>query len=1237
MKGFIHNKSLRSSPSEEGETSDASKLTGGLFLNQHSGTLGEDVVVIDSKDAKGSDSTLGSSDGGGSREFSDSSTNLSPSMMPSKSLWTWAFGGTSIVSPRESARDSGNSTANDAASSKNSSKRSPTVREGKEFKKKTRGHRRKTSGAFEVRTYLPIDQLRAEDYKVNRARDPKSLKLGSKWFALSGGLQKKTASSRAGISYHTYLSPGALAKDSRDRIQIEKDIERTCLSEDVHPGLHAYFSDTLWTSEEEVIENGSQKGSVQGQNETKHFSPATFDVSKELRRVLCAAVVRNPHLGYTQGMNYLGCMFLGLMQEEDAFWTLCAVIEDLRTPDYFSASPRTLGGYHLDAHILDGVVQEVFSELKPQEGETKDSAEFLGALDDLQGLAQALSLFYPRWLLPLFYSELRLDTMIALWDAFFVINPTISAESVPATPVSFKSPLSQPSAMSWERLMISPRSQLRLRAGAGESALMSAVLTIVEKALAKFQQMNESKEASEGPFALFRDVCKSLSPEDLIHGFVTYLPRVSPPLLRRRRRRIISTRARASNASPWGTPVLSDITGFKRDTVDVYQRGFWGWSEAQQGKGVSQALNLKKKAGYGEFRTHLSVQEEGLWMEVTGNQKVPILRGPKLSFPRARIPGNQEPYLPPGSRIRILKKQGHWIKHVNGWSPGRNLKDIPAPAQGLELEAFTALAESCGVERRRCLNLFHQADVDGNGFVDFPEVLYSLSSLRHEADPHLQAKSLFLLYCENKSGLLDERAANALAKDLVLPRHLCSLMSERLKEGHGFMSLHSFESLLETPHSFEFHVRETPVHPASTTATRDSGDIKQANDIGGVNISAKVKDGADAKAPLANVMEEDEEKLRYYERLGDGGGVEGRRGDEELGGEDGEGYNDDDDNDEDCGGRGRLVVATKANFDLQQQLREHGYGRPTLQIKSESSLDSIQPHHGSPVIAASWKDDALLPKASKSNGRKSMTSGCASGIEAAPFLDTPTNASSSSFQHRLHQRQCSAPSDASVRSSSVGSNFPPQPITASMLASASNPKPDKTKESVRFGRIYSEPDSEKNNSRNGSGSSGEIGNDSEDNRESARRQLSSSASVMSKKRPGDSYSAQIAATTAAVTTTNTKRKTSLEISSSSSPLPGGAKDGGAGDEEQVKQLSALEVKKNRMREYLRPLSISLDPLLPIWETDPEKGGGGRAMKVKLFSPPLSLPPLCLSPSLSLSLSPLLIWMELSTVSMIELR
>lgn len=86
------------------------------------------------------------------------------------------------------------------------------------------------------------------------------------------------------------------------------------------------------------------------------------------------------------GLNYLGCLFLGLMYEEDAFWTLCATIEDIRPADYFSPSPRTLGlcehqdeivcttsfsngcgqlgGYHLDVHILDGVVREVFPELK---------------------------------------------------------------------------------------------------------------------------------------------------------------------------------------------------------------------------------------------------------------------------------------------------------------------------------------------------------------------------------------------------------------------------------------------------------------------------------------------------------------------------------------------------------------------------------------------------------------------------------------------------------------------------------------------------------------------------------------------------------------------------------------------------------------------------------------------------------------------------------------------------------
>ena len=49
-----------------------------------------------------------------------------------------------------------------------------------------------------------------------------------------------------------------------------------------------------------------------------------------LRRVLAAYALRNPSVGYCQGLNFVAGMLLKSgMDEEDAFYSLCTVVEDV--------------------------------------------------------------------------------------------------------------------------------------------------------------------------------------------------------------------------------------------------------------------------------------------------------------------------------------------------------------------------------------------------------------------------------------------------------------------------------------------------------------------------------------------------------------------------------------------------------------------------------------------------------------------------------------------------------------------------------------------------------------------------------------------------------------------------------------------------------------------------------------------------------------------------------------------
>ena len=57
---------------------------------------------------------------------------------------------------------------------------------------------------------------------------------------------------------------------------------------------------------------------------------------EELGNVLGAYVKRNPTVGYCQGMNFLVAHMLRYMEEEEAFWLLCLLVESILPLDYYS-------------------------------------------------------------------------------------------------------------------------------------------------------------------------------------------------------------------------------------------------------------------------------------------------------------------------------------------------------------------------------------------------------------------------------------------------------------------------------------------------------------------------------------------------------------------------------------------------------------------------------------------------------------------------------------------------------------------------------------------------------------------------------------------------------------------------------------------------------------------------------------------------------------------------------------
>ncbi|XP_078611297.1 small G protein signaling modulator 3 homolog isoform X2 [Branchiostoma floridae x Branchiostoma japonicum] len=179
------------------------------------------------------------------------------------------------------------------------------------------------------------------------------------WLRLSGALQKKVGSE---TSYKDIVKASS-DDNSLTAKQIEKDLLRTMPS-------NACFSD---------------KGSTG---------------IPRLRRILRGLAWLYPDIGYCQGTGMIAACLLLFMEEEEAFWMMCAIVEDLVPASYFSSS---LIGVQADQRVLR---QLIVSYLPKLDGVLKEH--------DIE-----LSLITLHWFLTAFASVVHIKLLLRLWDLFF--------------------------------------------------------------------------------------------------------------------------------------------------------------------------------------------------------------------------------------------------------------------------------------------------------------------------------------------------------------------------------------------------------------------------------------------------------------------------------------------------------------------------------------------------------------------------------------------------------------------------------------------------------------------------------------------------------------------------------------------------------------------------------------------------------------------------------------------------
>ncbi|KAM8860773.1 TBC1 domain family member 2B [Synchiropus picturatus] len=138
----------------------------------------------------------------------------------------------------------------------------------------------------------------------------------------------------------------------------------------------------------------------------KHYSSPSAAGIEKLRNVLLAFSWRNPDIGYCQGLNRLAAIALLYLDQEDAFWSLIAIVEVFMPRDYYT---KTLLGSQVDQRVFKDLMSEKMPRLHAHFEQYK--VDF--------------SLITFNWFLVVFVDSVVSDILFKIWDAFLFEGPKI--------------------------------------------------------------------------------------------------------------------------------------------------------------------------------------------------------------------------------------------------------------------------------------------------------------------------------------------------------------------------------------------------------------------------------------------------------------------------------------------------------------------------------------------------------------------------------------------------------------------------------------------------------------------------------------------------------------------------------------------------------------------------------------------------------------------------------------------
>ncbi|KAG0573664.1 hypothetical protein KC19_VG198400 [Ceratodon purpureus] len=163
----------------------------------------------------------------------------------------------------------------------------------------------------------------------------------------------------------------------------------------------SYYSDLLAAVEGRETPATRQIDHDLGRTFPTHPWIDSADGRAALRRILVAYSFRDSRVGYCQGLNFVAAMLLLIMKkEEDAFWMLAVLVENVLFDDCYS---ENLYGCHVEQRVFKDLLRKKLPRLAAR----------------LEEIEFDVSLVTTEWFLCLFAKSLPSETAMRVWDVLF--------------------------------------------------------------------------------------------------------------------------------------------------------------------------------------------------------------------------------------------------------------------------------------------------------------------------------------------------------------------------------------------------------------------------------------------------------------------------------------------------------------------------------------------------------------------------------------------------------------------------------------------------------------------------------------------------------------------------------------------------------------------------------------------------------------------------------------------------